>query len=162
MRWGPLFTACIGVSFAQPVFAQVSMAIPDGFSDTTVTYDDSGRALVDIATPVSDGISHNTFTEFNVTEAGLDFDNRFAGARTIISEVTGSTRSLIEGDIEILGQRAHLFIANPNGILVDGSEFINTGGVVLTTSPIDFVERVPAPFRTQLNTTLDVLSLIHI
>jgi len=141
---------------AQQAFAQISMVVPDGASDTTVTYEDTGRALVDIATPVTDGISHNTFTDFNVTEAGLDFDNRFAGARTIISEVTGSSRSLIEGDIEILGQRAHLFIANPNGILVDGSEFINTGGVVLTTSSIDFVERVPAPFRTQLNTTLDV------
>lgn len=145
------------LSLGQNALAQVGMAVPDGVSDTTVTYDDNtGRALVDIASPVTDGISHNSFTDFNVTEAGLDFDNRFAGARTIISEVTGSSRSLIEGDIEILGQRAHLFIANPNGILVDGSEFINTGGVVLTTSPIDFIERVPAPFRTQLNTTLEV------
>lgn len=61
------------------------MAVPDGLSDTTVSYDDTGWALVDIAAPVSDGISHNTFTDFNVTEAGLDFDNRFVGARTIIS-----------------------------------------------------------------------------
>lgn len=154
MRWGLTFTAIFGLS--QGAYAQAVSAVPDGATDTTVTYDNSGRALVDIANPVSDGISHNTFTRFNVTEAGLDFDNRFAGARTIISEVTGSERSLIEGDIEILGQRAHLFIANPNGILVDGSEFINTGGVALSTGTIDFIERVPAPFRTQLNTTLEV------
>lgn len=141
----------------QKVTAQTAPSIiPDGQSDTNVTYDDAGHALVDIAAPVSDGISHNTFTRFNVTEAGLDFDNRIVGARTIISEVTGGERSLIEGDIEILGQHAHLFIANPNGILVNGSKFINTGGVALSTGKIDFVERVPAPFRTQLNTTLDV------
>jgi len=156
MRWGFTFTAFLSLGLSQAAYGQDVSAVPDGDTNTTVTYDATGRALVDIANPVSDGISHNTFTLFNVTEAGLDFDNRFAGARTIISEVTGSERSLIEGDIEILGQRAHLFIANPNGILVDGSEFINTGGVALSTGTIDFVSRVPAPFRTQLNTTLDV------
>jgi len=88
MRWGALFNAFIGVSFAHPAFAQVDVVTPDGASDTTVTFDEDGRALVDIARPVSDGISHNTFTDFNVTEAGLDFDNRFAGARTIISVTT--------------------------------------------------------------------------
>jgi len=155
MRWGVIIGA-LGLGLSQAAYGQVVSVIPDGESDTIVTFDESGRALVDVATPVSDGISHNTFTRFDVSEAGLDFDNRFAGARTIISEVTGSERSLIEGDIEVLGQRAHLFLANRNGILVDGSEFINTGGVVLTAGSLDFIERVPAPFRTQQNTTLEV------
>lgn len=129
---------------------------PDTQTNTTVTTDASGHVTVNIAPANDDRISHNTFTRFNVPKAGLDFDNRFAGARTIISEVTGSERSLIEGNVEILGQRAHLFIANPNGILVDGARFINTGGLALSTGAIGFVERVPAPFRTQLNTTLNV------
>ena len=49
-------------------------------------------------------------------------------ARAIISDVKGSERSLIEGPIEVLGQRAHSIIVNQIGITVDGERFINTGG----------------------------------
>lgn len=78
------------LAFTSPVAAQTaSNIVPDNQTHTSVSYDDTGRALVDIAAPVSDGISHNTFTRFNVTSVGYDFDNRFAGARTIISEVDG-------------------------------------------------------------------------
>ena len=73
MRWGSLFTAFIGVSFAHPAFSQIESVIPDSSSDITVSYDDSVRALVDIATPVSDGVSDNTLDRFNVTEVGFDF-----------------------------------------------------------------------------------------
>ena len=105
--------------------------VPDGTSDTSVSFSQDGHVTIDIAPADDDRVSHNTFTRFNVPKAGLDFDNRFAGARTIVSEVTGGERSLIEGNVEILGQRAHLFIANQNGILVDGARFINTGGLAL-------------------------------
>lgn len=96
------------MGFSQATSAQVTAVIPDETSGTTVNYGDTGRPLVDIAAPVTDRISDNTFTDFNVTEEGLDFDNRFVDARKITSEVTGSFRSLIGGDIEILEQGEHL------------------------------------------------------
>ena len=77
MRWGLLFTALIGVSFASPAFAHIENAIPDGDSGTTVSYDEDGRALVDIASPVSEGVSDNTLDRFNGTEVGFSFDNHF-------------------------------------------------------------------------------------
>lgn len=48
-----LFVFFLGLGLSQSALAQVGLAVPDGFSDTTITYDDAGRALVDIAAPLT-------------------------------------------------------------------------------------------------------------
>jgi filamentous hemagglutinin family protein len=131
-----------------PAFAQV---VPDRGTATTVARASSGRFTVGIAPANSSGISHNTYTAFSAPKAGVGLNNRGIDATTIVNEVTSSRRSLINGPVEVLGSRAHVILANPNGITVDGGRFINTGGVALSDGPIRYE---PAGRIGRVNTIL--------
>ena len=149
--------AFIGVMIMStlPAGSALAQVIPDGTTATNVNIDAAtGRANVEIAPSFDSRISHNRFTEFNVERAGLNLDNRLVNARTIVNEVSGSNPSLIQGEIEVLGQRAHVILANRNGITVDGGRFINTGGVALSTGDVEFIERQVAPNIFQNNVVL--------
>lgn len=138
---------------AQVANAQV---VIDGTTSTTVTVGADGAVTVGIAPVTRNGVSLNRFEEFNVARAGLSFDNRTEAARTIVNEVTGQNISTLSGDVGVLGQRAHVIIANPNGIVVDGTRFFNTGRVALTTGEIGTADRLIAPTVNQMNVTSTV------
>ncbi|MDO5054477.1 MAG: filamentous hemagglutinin N-terminal domain-containing protein, partial [Pasteurella oralis] len=108
--------------------------------------------VIDIATPNNKGISDNRFNEFNITN-GAVFNNskiekksQLIGyipknsnltseeAKVILNQVTGPNLSKIEGALEILGKKADLVIANPNGITLNGVQTINADRFVATTS----------------------------
>lgn len=108
--------------------------------------------LINIVTPNTSGLSHNKFSEFNIEQHGVIFNNATSAvqtqlggwvqgnanlgttpARVILNEVTGTSRSLLRGYGEVAGHRADLIIANPNGITVNGGGFINTPRATLTT-----------------------------
>lgn len=108
--------------------------------------------LINIVTPDGTGLSHNKFTEFNIEQRGVIFNNatnaaltQLGGwvqgnanlgatpARVILNEVTGTNRSLLSGYGEVAGYHADLIIANPNGITVNGGGFINVSRATLTT-----------------------------
>jgi filamentous hemagglutinin family protein len=109
--------------------------VPDGTTATSSAVAPDGRAKVSIASP-SGGVSHNSYSSFSVAPAGVDLDNRAAGARTIVNEVTSTRRSTIAGPVDVVGPRAHLIIANPTGITLDGASFSNTGGVGLVAGTV--------------------------
>jgi filamentous hemagglutinin family protein len=148
-----LYAALTVVAASHPVSAQVLI---DGTTSTTVTVGANGAVTVGIAPVTGNGVSLNRFEDFNVPEAGLSLDNRTEAARTIVNEVTGQNSSTLRGDVDVLGQRAHVIIANPNGIVVDGTRFFNTGRVALTTGEIGTTNRLIAPSVTQLNVTSTV------
>ena len=50
--------------------------------------------------------------------------------------MTGTSRSQILGPQEILGKSADYILANPNGISVNGGEFINTQSATFTTGKV--------------------------
>lgn len=126
-------------------------------SGASVTTTPSGKPMLNIKAPNGAGVSHNTFTNFNVTSQGLVINNataitntsiggvieanpNFAGraASLIINEVTSSNRSELKGATEIGGQAADYILANPNGITCNGCGFINTPRATLTTGTPTF------------------------
>ena len=120
--------------------------------DTTA----NGLPLINIATPNGSGLSHNQFTTFNIAPSGVVFNNAtkatstqlggwvqgnsnlgLTPARVILNEVTGTSRSLLQGYGEVAGTAADVIVANPNGITVNGGGFINTPHATLTTGVPD-------------------------
>ena len=115
--------------------------------------------IINIVKPDSNGLSHNKFTDFNVAGNGIVFNNhtgsaqynsQLAGAlnananlqgnaaKLILTEVTGTGKTNLNGMMEIAGTKADLVIANPNGIVGKGFGFINVGRATLTTGMPDW------------------------
>lgn len=138
-------------TLAGPVLA--AGIVPDGASATTVSTGASGQAIVQIA-PAASGVSHNTYTAFSVGRAGAELVNTGVNARTIVNEVTSTRPSLIEGPVSVVGARANVVLANPNGITVNGGSFVNTGSVALSTGKVSFLDFNLAPGLSQRNVVL--------
>lgn len=128
--------------------------VADGGTNTVVTTAGNGRQTVSIA-PSVNGVSNNTYSSFNVGRPGATLDNSSANARTIVNQVTSTNPSLIEGEIAVLGSRANVVLANPNGITVNGGSFVNTGHVALTTGQVSFSDVQLAPGQFQRNVLLN-------
>ncbi|QTB53502.1 filamentous hemagglutinin N-terminal domain-containing protein [Burkholderia pseudomallei] len=127
--------------------------VPDGGTVTSVLTGAGGRQMVNIA-PAIGGVSNNTYSSFNVSKAGADLNNVGINARTIVNQVTSTNPSLIQGNINVLGPRANVILANPNGVTVDGGSFTNTGHVVLSTGQVGFTDLTLAPGVIQRNVVL--------
>ncbi len=130
-----LFVMLGTTALATSAMAQI---VPDGGTATSVTFGASGRPTVSIAPGSPAGVSINTYNQFSVLPVGANLDNAAVRASTIINQVTSNNRSFLYGPVEVLGSRAHVVIANPNGITVDGGSFINTGGVILSGGTVRY------------------------
>lgn len=129
MRPAARIALLCAVLIAGPARAQV---VPDRGTATTVATSTAGRITVRIAPAGPGGLSRNTYSDFSVPRAGLGLDNRGVDATTIVNEVSSARRSVLRGPVEVLGSRANVVLANPNGITIDGGRFVNTGGVALS------------------------------
>lgn len=127
-------------------------------SSVSISKSSRGVAVVNIATPNAQGMSHNVFKQFDVPRTGVILNNSAQNATSaiggtvkgnsklqggpaslIVNEVT-SVKTKLQGKIEVLGQKAAVVIANPNGIACDGCGFVNASRVTLATAKPQFSE----------------------
>ncbi|MGD8327589.1 MAG: filamentous hemagglutinin N-terminal domain-containing protein, partial [Sphingomonadales bacterium] len=137
-----------------PAYAQALVVDQQRSAQTLRDIAGNGTPVLHIRAPNAAGVSHNLFKEFNVGQQGLILNNstvrgssalggiisanpnlvgRSGGADLIINEVTGNSRSFLQGATEVFGDSADLIIANPFGITCDGCGFVNTPRVTLST-----------------------------
>ncbi len=116
-----------------PSVVMAQSVVSDGGSATNITIGTSGLVTVDIAPADTALISHNTYSSFSVPTAGVNLNNGTVNAGTILNEVTSASITTIEGPLTVIGPKADVIVANPNGITVNGGRFQNTGNVALTT-----------------------------
>lgn len=150
-----------GLALAGPAFGQTQTQLktptsvaPTG-GKTNAYIAPNGVPVVNIDTANGAGISHNTFSNYNVDANGLVLNNtpfnngalgqsQLAGgvlgnsnlkdpAKIIINEVVSSKRSTLAGYTEVYGSRADVIVVNPNGLTCTGCGFINTDRVTLST-----------------------------
>lgn len=154
-------TIKLGLIKFNPIAASVLLSLPMlANADVTMTNGKVGAAngvpVVNINGANANGISHNTYSKLDVGKEGLIFNNsqnsvnttlagQIAGnsnlasgsAKVILNEVTSTSKSTLAGMMEVAGDKAHLIIANPNGISCSGCGFINTEKVTVTTGTPD-------------------------
>lgn len=134
--------------------ARAAGIVVDGATATSVSSAANGLQTVNIA-PAFAGVSNNTYSSFNVSAAGAALNNVGINARTIVNQVTSTNPSVISGQIAVLGSRANVVLANPNGITVNGGSFFNTGRVALTTGQVSFKDTIPVAGLPERDIVLD-------
>ncbi len=150
------------------LFAQSVCADPASYVHS------SGATVVDINNADSNGLSHNMWKDFNVSNKGMILNNSMvdlvrekgniakngnltSSAKVILNEVISKKSSALNGFIEVGGLKADVIISNPNGITCSGCSFINTNRTTLTTGiPVIDKEGVLSGFKvTRGNITIN-------
>lgn len=141
---------------------QVDQSFHTGGNGPSVKYVGSAGAkvpVINIAAANDAGVSDNRFTSFK-TNTGAKFNNIAnsngkivksvsvlgekieqnnnlkAAAKTILAQVTGGDKAVIQGTLEVLGEKADLLVINPNGIDLNGVNLVNTKEFTAATADV--------------------------
>ncbi|MCC8422425.1 hemagglutinin repeat-containing protein [Photorhabdus thracensis] len=150
LRFG-LLLALGGISLTAQA-AIVADGQAPGRQQPTIIRSANGTPQVNIQTPGADGVSHNTYRQFDVDKQGVILNNSHQATQTqlggmvagnpwlakgdasvILNEVNSRDPSQLNGWIEVAGHKAEVIIANPAGITCNGCGFINSHRTTLTT-----------------------------
>ncbi|GAA0348950.1 filamentous hemagglutinin N-terminal domain-containing protein [Morganella psychrotolerans] len=125
------------------LISQFALAAPDNSiivnqasADETKVVTQNNQTTIDIAPANNHGVSYNSYDAFNVDKKGLTFNNQTADAGMIINEVVSDQKSFLNGNMSVDGKKAHLVIANPNGISCNGCGITGAKQLTLTAGKI--------------------------
>ncbi|WP_157639139.1 filamentous hemagglutinin N-terminal domain-containing protein, partial [Burkholderia ubonensis] len=128
--------------------------VADPRSGTQVSTTANGVPLVNIVNPDARGLSHNGFTDLNMSNPGMVLNNSLQNgtsqiggatmlnpqlqqqAKGILLQSTGTSASSLQGTMEVFGRRADVLVANPNGISVNGMTTLNANSLTLATGQV--------------------------
>lgn len=147
------FSLWLALGVIQPAQANiVADAGAPNNQQPTVMQSANGTPQVNIQTPSAAGVSHNTYSQFDVNQQGAILNNSHQNVQTqlggmvagnpwlakgeakvILNEVNSRDPSHLNGMIEVAGKKAQVVIANPSGITCNGCGFINANRATLTT-----------------------------
>jgi len=118
---------CLGAASAVK-----SQVVEDNTVPTEVTTEDNRNFTVNSGERVGNNLFHS-FGKFSIPSNGSVRFNNASRIQNIISRVTGSSASSIDGLIQSNGS-ANLFLINPNGIIFGQNAALNVGGSFLATT----------------------------
>ncbi|KAF1025258.1 MAG: tRNA nuclease CdiA-2 [Acinetobacter bereziniae] len=141
-----------------PIYANVVVNNGAAAAHKATVLKEGNAANVWITAPSASGVSRNSYTQFDVNQNGVILNNSRGAATsqitktsiaanpnlakgaatTIVNEVVSTNPSLLQGNLEVLGSRANVVIANPTGITVNGGGFINANQVTLSTGVLGY------------------------
>ncbi|MGJ8517579.1 hemagglutinin repeat-containing protein [Carnimonas bestiolae] len=141
----------------------------------TINRTGNGTPQVDIRAPNAQGLSHNTYQQFDVDQKGVILNNSRHGANTqlagkisgnpwlgkreastILNEVNNSRAAQLNGFIEVAGHKANVIIASPSGIHCNGCGFINVNRATLAAGQAQIENGRIAGYRVERgNLSLD-------
>lgn len=141
-----------------PIYANVVVNNNAAAAHKATVLKEGNAANVWITAPSASGVSRNSYTHFDVNQNGVILNNSRGAATsqitktsiaanpnlargaatTIVNEVVSTNPSLLQGNLEVLGSRANVVIANPAGISVNGGGFINANQVTLSTGVLGY------------------------
>jgi filamentous hemagglutinin family protein len=119
----------MGGAIASSRNCALAQIIPDstlGIGNSTVTSTDTVDQINGGATRGTN--LFHSFKEFNVGEGRAAYFTNPPGIENILSRVTGTNPSNIEGTLGVSGGNANLFLLNPNGIIFGQNASLDIGG----------------------------------
>ncbi len=138
IQWQHFFWLVSGYWLLLPNFAQAQIT-SDGTLGTTVNLSPSlpcTSGICAIAGGTTDSTGKNlfhSFQDFSVSTGAIASFNNAASIQNIISRVTGTNASTINGIIQA-NFSANVFLINPNGIVFTPNAYLNIGGSFVATT----------------------------
>ncbi|MBW5406313.1 filamentous hemagglutinin N-terminal domain-containing protein [Morganella morganii] len=113
------------------------------------------KPIIKVTEKNSDGRSHITYDNFNVSHAGLIINNEI-GSNIIINEVISDNPTMLNGEIQITEHPAKLMIVNQNGITCSACNFKNAINTNLIVGQIKDSKR-PAEWGGDHNAKITII-----